>query len=65
MLSKALKPVHDEHGESETVARWRYYLEQTRPEYANPHRFASTFRRWERQAEPMSPYSIDPSKVSM
>ena len=65
ILSKALKPVHDEHGEAEVLRRWQHYLGRTPAEYANPHRFASTFGRWEPKPEPMSPLSIDPSTVEM
>lgn len=54
MLSKNLKPLHDQHGLEETLRRWMYYLSQTPAEYASPPRFASTWGRWVDGAEPQS-----------
>lgn len=65
MLSRVLKPVHDEHGEADVLRRWRYYLKETPATYVNVHRFVSTFGEWEPKPEPMSPLSIDPSMVEM
>lgn len=65
VLSKVLKPLHDKLGVTEVLRRWRYYLDQTPAQYANPHRFASTFGSWEPKAEPMSSLSIDRSQVEM
>lgn len=65
MLAKALKLVHDEHGEADVLRRWRYYLKETPATYVNVHRFVSTFGEWEPRDEPMSQFSVDPSMVEM
>lgn len=65
VLAKALKALHDEHGEAVVLPRWRYFLSETPAGFVNPHKFASTFGSWEPRQELMSQYSIDPSQVEM
>lgn len=45
-LARALKPVVAEHGEAETLRRWKNYLIGAGAQYVSPARFASTFGAW-------------------
>jgi hypothetical protein len=47
--AKNLKPLITEHGEEETLRRFRIYLDATEGSYANVSRFASTFGTWKEQ----------------
>lgn len=45
-LAKALKPLHDEYGLTQTVKHWGNYLASTAAPFVSPTRFAATFGEW-------------------
>jgi hypothetical protein len=45
-LAKYLSPLHKAYGLEEVLARWRAYLKEANPMYANPARFSQTYGAW-------------------
>jgi hypothetical protein len=59
-LAKAVKPLHDTHGEAVTLLAWRAFLAEQDVRYvgpSTPQKFASTFGVWSGDA----PRAIDPT----
>ena len=63
-LGKALKPLIDEHGETEVLEMWARYLATQPAEYANPQDFASKYGHWRNgSSRSGAPKSIDVDDV--
>lgn len=45
-MMKYLGPLHKAYGESETLVRWKAYLKEANPMFANPARFSQTWGAW-------------------
>lgn len=55
IMVKAMKDIHQRHGQEKCVAHLRYYLEHTEAKFVSLPRFASTFLQWKPKAGRMAP----------
>lgn len=47
-LAKYLHPLHEKHGETETLRRWHNYLQSTEITFWSASRFKSTWDAWDK-----------------
>ena len=45
-MAKYFAPLHKAYGVDEVLVRWKAYLKQADPMYANPARFSQTWGAW-------------------
>ena len=46
-MAKYLGPLHTEFGDDQVLARFRYYLAQTKPDYLSVAKFSETYGSWD------------------
>jgi hypothetical protein len=67
-IEPALRPLSErraEHGDEETLRRWRNYLAVATPEYVSAARFASTWDRWDTAQARQSTRSSAPNAAAV
>lgn len=51
-IGKALKPLHEKHGQEAVMAAWKRYLDSEEPEFAAPESFAAKYGIWSNGVPP-------------
>lgn len=51
-MATALRKLVEKHGADEVVGIWRYYLENTEPQFCSPQSFASKYGTWKKRQQP-------------